>query len=283
MSTPHPYSEMEALLTSKHQKLPLVAPHFKELCGIVVREVELDTDSFGTFAGEVERVGTPLETAVKKAKFGLENSNYTLGIASEGSIAPDYLIPFLQSDIEIMVLVDIQNDIVISEAHRSFEIEVVSRIVSRNENLDDFLLSADFPNHHLIVQPNKSAGGPILKGIESPSQLTDAIAIAAEASDDHQVRVQSDLRANHSPSRQKNISEAARLLALRVKSLCPFCSMPGWGVKDYIRGINCSGCSLPIPNAIHREVLGCVKCDESKLGAVIATEVDPAHCPQCNP
>ena len=106
MGNRHPYSGASALLTSKHKKLSLIAPHFQESCGLEVREVALDTDRFGTFAGEIERVGTPLETAVKKARFGLENSNFSIGIASEGSIAADYLIPFVQSDVEIMVLVD---------------------------------------------------------------------------------------------------------------------------------------------------------------------------------
>jgi hypothetical protein len=283
MSARHPYSEKEALLTSKHKKLSLIAPHFQERCGLVIREAALDTDRFGTFAGEVERVGTPLETAIKKAHFGLETSNFSIGLASEGSIAPDYLIPFVQSDIEIMVLVDTENDIIISEVHRSFDITAVSKTVDQNEDLTEFLHSADFPNHHLIVQPNESEDGPIFKGVETFSQLKEAITLAAEASADNQVRIQSDLRAHHSPSRQKIISEVARLLALRVGSLCPDCSMPGWGLKDYFRGLNCSACSLSLPAAIHREIFGCVKCAHTRLGSVVATEVDPASCPHCNP
>ena len=274
---------MQALLTSKHQKLPLIAPHFQQSCGLLIVESALDTDCFGTFAGEVERVGTPLETAIKKARFGLENTDYSIGLASEGSIAPDHLIPFVQSDIEIMVLVDTHNDIVISEVHRSFDITAVSKTVNQNEDLSEFLNSADFPNHHLIVQPNESHNGPIYKGIETLSELKDVIALAAEASTDNQVHIQSDLRANHSPSRRKNISEAARLLASRVASLCPHCSTPGWGRTDYLRGLNCSACSVSLPNAIHREVLGCLKCTETSLGKVIATDVDPANCPECNP
>jgi hypothetical protein len=283
MSARHPYSEKEALLTSKHKKLSLIAPHFQERCGLVVKEVSLDTDRFGTFAGEVERVGTPLETAINKAHFGLENTDYAIGLASEGSIAPDHLIPFVQSDIEIMVLVDTHHDIVISEVHRSFDITAVSKTVTPNEDISEFLHSADFPNHHLIVQPNESQGGPIFKGIENLSQLKEAITLTAEASTDNQIRIQSDLRANHSPSRQKNISETARLLALRVESLCPSCAMPGWGLKDYVRGLNCSACLLSLPNAIHREILGCVKCTETSLGNVIASFVNPANCPHCNP
>jgi hypothetical protein len=283
MSARHPYSEKEALLTSKHKKHLLVAPHFQQSCGLIIVESALDTDRFGTFAGETERVGTPLETAIKKARFGLENNDCLIGLASEGSISPDYLIPFLQSDIEIMVLVDIHNDIVISEVHRSFEITAVRKTITPDEDLSEFLQSADFPSHHLIVQPNETQDGPIFKGVKTFSQLKEAITLAALDSTDNQVCIQSDLRANHSPSRQKNISEAARLLALRVGSLCPHCSMPGWGLKDYARGLSCSACSLSIPNAVHREILGCVKCPETQLGSIIATEVAPANCPQCNP
>ena len=182
-----------------------------------------------------------------------------------------------------MVLVDNENDIIISEVHRSFDITAVSKTISPNEDLTEFLHSADFPNHHLIVQPNESQDGLIFKGVETLSQLKEAITLATEASTDNQARIQSDLRANHSPSRQKNISEVARLLAIRVKSLCPNCSMPGWGLKDHVRGLNCSACLLSVPNAIHREILGCVKCTQTSLGNVIATVVDPANCPECNP
>lgn len=283
MGNRHPYSGASALLTSKHKKLSLIAPHFQERCGLEVREVALDTDRFGTFAGEIERVGTPLETAVKKARFGLENSNFSIGIASEGSIAADYLIPFVQSDVEIMVLVDTHHKIVIRQVQRSFDITAVSKTMTAHEDLTEFLQSADFPNHHLIVQSNESDNGTIYKGIETLSQLREAITLAAEASADNQVRIQSDLRANHSPSRRANISETARLLALRVESLCPSCSLPGWGVKDYLRGLDCSACSFSLPHAVHREILGCVKCAHAQLGSIIATEVEPANCPQCNP
>ncbi len=283
MNKSHPYFEMVALLTSKHQKLPLIASHFRDSCGVIVKEVELDTDLLGTFAGEVERVGTPLETAIRKANLGLAQSDETLGISSEGSIAPDPAMPFIQADIELVVLVDRRNQIVISEMYRSFEIKAISRIISPGEDIDELLQSADFPNHHLIVKANQCDKGEIFKGINSRSQLKEAIEISAAASSDNKVQIQSDLRANHSPSRQKNISEAARLLSLKVASLCPSCAMPGWGRTDFLRGLECSACALPISNALHREIWGCVKCPHTQLGSVIATEVNPANCPQCNP
>lgn len=283
MTINHPYSNKVAILTSKHQKLSLIATHFKDNCDVRVKEVELDTDLLGTFAGEVERVGTPLETALKKAHLGLVNSDETLGLASEGSIAPDPAMPFIQADIELVLLVDTKNEIVISEVHRSFEIKAISKIVTIDEDITEILQSADFPNHHLIVKANQSNSEKIFKGIDSLSQLKEAIELSSAASIDNRVQIQSDLRANHSPSRQRNISEAARLLSLKVASLCPSCAMPGWGRTDFLRGLECSACALPISTAIHREILGCVKCSHTQLGSVIATEVNPGNCPNCNP
>ena len=54
---------------------------------MTVQDVLVDTDVFGTFAGEVERVGTPLETAVEKAQLGIKTTGNPFAIASEGSVA----------------------------------------------------------------------------------------------------------------------------------------------------------------------------------------------------
>jgi hypothetical protein len=87
----------------------------------------------------------------------------------------------------------------------------------------------------------------------------------------------------HSPSRQKNIAEVARLLAARVAQLCPACHLPGWGRVGYERGLNCDACGREQPNALRQERLGCVGCDHTELGTLLATTLDPANCGGCNP
>ena len=74
------YNSKVAVMATKHDKGRLITPHFDEILSMRVEEVLVDTDLLGTFSGEIERVGTPLETAIKKARLGMERSGNPFGI-----------------------------------------------------------------------------------------------------------------------------------------------------------------------------------------------------------
>ena len=279
----HPYVHKRIALTTKHDKLRLIKPAFDEYVGCELFEVNLDTDQLGTFTGEIERHTPPRETAIQKARLGMKETGLLLGIASEGSVGPDPLVPFIHSNIEHLVLVDDEKGIVISETHRSFDITAATITAAPGQNLTSFLEKADFPNHALIVRPNTQIKSNCIKGVNNLEQLLEAIAISSKLSPNGFVVIESDLRAMHSPSRQKNIEEVAKLLANRVSQICPNCQMPGWGRVGYEKGLYCSECELENPDAIRQEKLGCVKCDHVELGKVIASVLDPAQCNFCNP
>ncbi|HEY7854103.1 MAG TPA: DUF6671 family protein, partial [Aquiluna sp.] len=170
------YRGKTAWLSTKHQKLDLIAPAMLEQAGLAVNAVEVDTDLLGTFSGEVPRTDTPLNTAIAKAKMGLSESNQILGLASEGSIGPDLQNPFLVSNVETVVFVDLNEDLVIHESHRSFEIVAGSKEVTEGDDLTGFLSSIDFPNHALIASNPTSPNLPITKGIKSYDHLVQVIA-----------------------------------------------------------------------------------------------------------
>ena len=279
----HPYVHKRIALTTKHDKLRLIKPAFDEYVGCELFEVNLDTDQLGTFTGEIERHTPPRETAIQKARLGMKETGLLLGIASEGSIGPDPLVPFIHSNIEHLVLVDDEKGIVISETHRSFDITAATITAAPGQNLTSFLEKADFPNHALIVRPNTQIKSNCIKGVNNLEQLLEAIAISSKLSPNGFVVIESDLRAMHSPSRQKNIEEVAKLLANRVSQICPNCQMPGWGRVGYEKGLYCSECELENPDAIRQEKLGCVKCDHVELGNVFTSVLDPAQCNFCNP
>lgn len=279
----HPYLYKRIALTTKHDKLRLIKPAFDEYVGCELFEENLDTDQLGTFSGEIERVASPRETAIQKARLGMKETGLLLGIASEGSIGPDPVVPFIHSNIEHLVLVDDQNGIVISEIYRSFEITAATITASPDQDLTSFLEKADFPNHALIVRPNTQKKRSCIKGITDYERLMDAIETSSQLSPNGIVVIESDLRAMHSPSRQRNIEEVAKLLAKRVSQICPNCQIPGWGRVGYEKGLNCSECELENPDAIRHEKLGCVKCEHEELGNVIAFALDPAQCQSCNP
>ena len=66
-------------------------------------------------AGEVERVGTPLETAVEKAQLGIKTTGNPFAIASEGSIGPDPFFGFINANIETMVFIDNELELQVHE------------------------------------------------------------------------------------------------------------------------------------------------------------------------
>jgi hypothetical protein len=277
------YQGMRAWLSTMHEKLDLIAPAMMEHAGLAVLEIEVDTDQLGTFSGETPRTKSPLETAIAKAKLGLVEAGGELGLASEGSIGPDSQNPFLVSDIETVVFVDLENELVIHESHRSFEIVAAQMLVSAGSDLDAFLSSIDFPNQRLIARVLEKQELEIFKGIQTKRELQSVIEKLQELSGGNQVLLETDFRAHQSPSRRKNISVAAQKLAKRISKLCPGCNTPGFGLVRYQTGLHCESCSVLSESAVAKEILCCVKCEYSEAGKVISTSLSPEHCDWCNP
>jgi hypothetical protein len=274
------YNSKVVVMATKHDKARLVTEHFDEILSMRVQEVLVDTDVLGTFSGEIERVGTPLETAVKKAHLGIEATGNPFAIASEGSIGPDPLLPFIKANIEIMVFVDQELGIRVHETFKSNEITAFTTTTLKKD-LGAFLQKADFPNHAIIVKPHIGQG--TYKGIRDLRTLESAIRDAQDESSDGEAIIESDLRAMCSPSRQKNITAVALKLVQRLSRTCPECQTPGWGLQSFIRGVECSECGDFSEEAIKQEIMGCVKCEYTAPGAVINLTLDPARCMSCNP
>lgn len=279
----HPYFRKEILLTTKHNKFSAVAPAFQEQLEMTVTEYFADTDLLGTFSGEIERTLPAGQSAIAKAKIGLLETGKTLGLASEGTIGADSGIGFLNSDVEILALVDLERGIEILERFRSFEITAVRITAGTGENLEEFLRQADFPKHRLIARPNKALSPIIIKGLSTEEEIQEAVSLCSNQSEDGLVLIESDLRAMHSPSRQKNIAQVSRLLAARVLAQCPSCKSPGWGKVDIERGLPCSDCQTESEIAVRREIYGCVSCQRREPGEQLAKFASPSQCQLCNP
>lgn len=277
----HPYCGEKALLATQHGKGVAVAPAFHGVLGMHVEEFEVDTDSLGTFTGEIERVGTPKEVVIAKARLAMAKSGAPYAIASEGSVGVDPYIPFINSDIEHMAFIDELRGFSLVETIRSTEILAQTIRVQSDTALEEFLSKADFPNHKLIIRSLETPITFSIKGIESHAQLKSALSEALK--NFPQVIVESDLRAHCSPSRMANISQAARRLALRLSNLCPECTTPGWGVVSHLKGLPCSDCGEISEEALRVEIMGCVKCSFTQEGKILGEAIDPGRCDLCNP
>ena len=278
----HPYRERRAVLSTKHDKLPLVEPHFARHVGLMVDTVAVDTDRLGTFTGDIARTGSPWDTAVAKARLGMHAAHCSIGIASEGCIGPHPSAPFINAAIELVVLVDDELGIVVGETEAGVDIIVVSADITAHDDVDDLLRRGQFPAHAMTVRPAAGEAQPIYKGIRTRHELRRAIHECAAASSNARARVETDLRAHQCPTRRPIIARAAERLAARLATLCPACNSPGWGILRLEFGVPCEHCGRCVPIA-RADVWGCASCPATRVVERAQTVADPGRCEWCNP
>jgi len=278
----HPYRGARAVLTTRHDKLPLIAPSFATRLGLEVVGCEADTDALGTFSGERPRLGTQRETAVQKARLGMGLTGCTLGIASEASFGPLADNPFMNACLELVVFVDDELGMQISEAEVDYGVPSISAEV-RDGGVETIpLAAAGFPEHGLVVRSNEGFE-QVVKGIHDLESLKSAVRLCTDASPTGTVRVENDLRAHHSPARRVVIARAAERLARRLTHQCRDCSAPGWGVIARLSGAPCNECG-EATRLMMGETYGCALCAATETRELPESRgVDPRFCPYCNP
>jgi hypothetical protein len=164
---PRPYAGRSAVLATMHRKEEAIAPALSATLGlVVVPAAGLDTDQLGTFSGEIARQGTMLEVAVRKARLGMQGAGLPLGLASEGSFGPHPAIPFFAAGMELLVFVDDERGIVVSESLIADATNFGHLVVSPGDALEAFLERVGFPSHALIVRANEgSVTAALVKGL----------------------------------------------------------------------------------------------------------------------
>ncbi len=282
-----PYAGCRAVLATMHGKEAAVAPVLLDRLGLVVTTApNLDTDALGTFTGEIPRASTIRETAIAKARLGMAASGLPIGIASEGSYGPHPSIPFIPGGVELMVLVDAARDIVVAEHLIEDEPKFGHIFAMSTDDVTTFLDRIGFPDHALIVKAADLDGeiGPIHKGLRTKDNLAAAITQCAAHSRDGRALIQTDMRAHMNPTRMDSLRRLASTFARRLATLCPACSIPGYGQVDVEAGLPCEDCGAPSVMVRH-QVFGCVTCEhrEKRLRPDGRTHADPGHCLRCNP
>ncbi len=269
-----------------HDKDQAIAPPFREILGVeVIVPPDLDTDTLGTFSGEVARRGTMGEVAEAKARLGMSSAGLGAGLASEGSFGPHPASPFVSAGMELLVFVDDDLGLRISESLVDTSPCFDQLVVANDDKLADFLERVAFPEHALIVVPNEGVpAGGISKGIRDRDALSDAIARARSASSDDRARVETDMRAHMNPTRMATLRRLAEQLARRLAADCPACGAPGFGTVDVETGLPCEWCGMPT-ELVRHEIMGCARCNhrEQRPRPDGLTHSDPGYCPRCNP
>jgi hypothetical protein len=269
-------------MATKHHKTALVQPSLANIVGLDVIEVPVDTDTLGTFSGEIERIASPLDTAIAKARLGMRASGHQIGIASEGAIGPSPEVPFLPVCTELVVLVDDVLDIIITGTATAYDIVAVTADIEATSDLTSFLRRAQFPRHAMIVSALDATTPMVIKGIEDLSTLLEAIRTSTAHSACGRARVETDLRAHRCPSRRRIIERAALDLATRAATACPTCSTPGYGPIRNEIGVPCAWCGRDT-DTIRNRIHGCKKCGIEHCETTRTGLADPGLCGWCNP
>lgn len=101
-----------------------------------------------------------------------------------------------------------------------------------------------------------------------------------ERSNTGQATINSENRKKRAGKKFQNLFKR---LAVRLKQVCPECSMPGWGITFEIQGLKCSSCGLATKE-VQSHIWSCTVCrhsEEIKRPDGL-TYADPKHCYSCN-
>lgn len=271
------------LIATKHKKEKIIAPLVAESLQVecFVSE-EFDTDTLGTFTGEVERKDGPLATVRNKCLKAMELYQCDLGIASEGSFGPHPSLFFLSANEEILIFIDRQHDLEIIARETSTETNFDGEEIRTEDQLIRFAERAQFPSHALILCKAKTAKTEMIKDITDWNHLKNSFRQIMERYGS--VYVETDMRAMYNPTRMKVIERTAQKLMEKIKSCCPECNTPGFGVTEAKAGLPCKWCHSPTRSTLCH-IYQCQKCAFTKevLYPHDRTTEDPGYCDICNP
>ncbi len=271
------------VIATKHRKeLALAGPLIAGLKVTPFVPEDFDSDQFGTFTGEIRRLGTPLENARKKAVLAAKRENATLAVASEGSFGPHPTLPFVSGDEEVLVLIDLKNGYEIHVSYLTHETNFCGSSIDRTADLRTFSEEIGFPEHGIILKAcDRSGESYIFKDFPNTASLCEKANKLLE--NQFRLSAETDMRAMSNPTRMRAIGEAAKILVEKVKSTCPGCSAPGYGVVETMNGLPCKQCRMPT-RSIKARLYRCAYCGftEEKINPKKIAE-DPMYCDWCNP
>jgi hypothetical protein len=277
------YQDSQVAFLTQHGKEHLVRDRLEASLGCqLVHTAAYDTDLLGTFTKEVARQGSQLDAARAKAQIGMRLTGLHIGMASEGAFGPDPFVGFVPWNSEVLIWVDQQLGLEV-QGFAHGPAQSVQKTLHSLDELHSFVAHANFPSHFLNLRPEHAHTAAWQKGIHDGQALTHAFHLAQSQSAGGGVVVENDLRAFSNPTRQALIRQAMDDLIQKLRSACPQCAKPGFGLTKNQPGLPCRACARPTQLAL-AEVWQCPSCNFQEQRAVKrAQSADPARCDFCNP
>ncbi len=273
------------IFATNHGKGAAARPPFEKILSARVDELVIDSDSLGTFSGEVARPGSMLDALRGKIRLAQPHSESPLILASEGSFSSADGFGLLVHGIEMLMLVDNRTGVEIIEQHISHNTNYATTTLRSPTELADFLPRIHFGSHALVLYPEGvPLVGNVHKGITEAAEAERAFHLCAALSPSQSVMAMSDMRAHLNPTRMKEIERCCERLATRLSTLCPQCGSGGFGLTGTVPGLPCVECGTPTQRA-RGEIHSCPFCEAAKElprsdGKTYALA---SECEWCNP
>lgn len=277
------FKNRKLLIATMHQKERVIAPIIEKELGVECFVDEtFDTDLFGTFTGEIARPLDPVATVRAKCLAVMQRNNCDLGMASEGSFGPHPSLFFVNADDEFLIFMDQKNKLEIIVRELSTETNFNEQSITAESELLEFAQTIGFPEHGLILRKSKDEIDDTHKGITDFESLKKTF--KELRSKYPSVYAETDMRAMFNPTRMKVIEKATQKLVEKIRSTCPACQTPGFGVTQVKKGLSCSLCGSST-NSTLSHIYECQSCKYTKevIHPHQKKSEDPMYCDYCNP
>lgn len=270
------------MIVTKHEKERVMAPLLEKQLGVKCMVADIDTDQLGTFTGDIERTGSPIDTLRKKCALAFEKYDCDLAVASEGSFGHHPTIFFAPADDEFVMLIDRKNGLEIIARELTTETNFNGKEITSENELHDFAEAVKFPSHGLILRKEKEDTSSVHKGIVDWTALRKCYFHVRN--DQGVAFVETDMRAMMNPTRMKVIEKATHKLVEKILSACPACNTPGFSVTDSRSGLPCEVCKFPTKSVLSH-LFTCTACNftQEKKFPYAKREEAPMFCDICNP
>ncbi len=273
------------VIATMHQKEKVIKPILEKELGVDCFILEnFNTDKFGTFTREVKRHNDMYKTAKNKANTAMEISGCDLAVASEGSFGPHSQTPFIQSNLELTLLIDKKNNLEIVAYYENFETNNDSKYIYNLDEAFKFAKKNSFPSHGIIVRKTKNDTKYLFKNIKTKKDLEKKVTEILSLPNNSRVFLETDMRAHKNPTRMKGIKFSVKNLVKNIKSKCPECKTLGFVVTGIEKGLLCGICKTKT-NLPKNEISVCSKCNYKQKIKITkyGKFADPGQCEICNP
>lgn len=275
----HYFQNKTCLIVTKHQKELVIAPILEKILGLTcIHLPTFDTDSLGTFTGEIERMKDPINTVKDKCMLGIHLPAVDFIIANEGSFGPHPLIPFIKADEEFIAFYDKKEQDFVIEKMIFYETNFSTETITELDQLDTALKKLNYPSHGIIIRGKHE----IIKDMQDPGMIKDKVKELLHAQGC--CNIDTDLRAMNNPTRLQCISQLTLKLANTLLSACNQCGWYGFSIIRQVEGLKCSLCNRPTKSILY-QLYQCKKCGFEKKNIYPNKKhvEDPTYCDWCNP